>query len=253
MPEKKHGLIVGHRHSIKMGRAEPLGVRPLLTPHLQPGSRARGLFQLIRHSPIFPIQAGAPVIQSSHSHPEWAPCPHVSISANTPTDMPGDAHARSLQVQTGWQWRMTIRVLVLMAESDSWWMLMTGSFTDRLLVCLWNTRCHNLDLKCSPGTCVLKVGSSAWWHEKVSLEEVRSRGGCYLRGGYPQKRLCITLVFLPFPATVKWRFFHPRFPARTCCLTEAMANQSWTGISETGRLKKHFLFLSLWSFFFFLQ
>lgn len=66
-------------------------------------------------------------------------------------------------------------------------MLMTGSFTDWLLVCLWNTRCRNLDLKCSPGICVLKVGSSAWWHEKVSLEEVRSHGKLLFTGWVPSK------------------------------------------------------------------
>lgn len=130
-------------------------------------------------------------------------------------------------------------------------MLMTGSLTDWLLVCLWNTQCHNSVLKCPPGTCVLKVGSSAWWHEKESLGEVRSGGRLLFMGWVPSKETLHHLAFLPFPATVRWRFFHPRFLARTCCLTEAMANQSWTGISETGRLKKLSLFKSLFKVLFY--
>lgn len=62
-------------HSIKVGRAEPLGMRPLLTLWLQPGSRGRGLLEFVHHLLFFlsrlalqaygvptHIQSGPPVL-----------------------------------------------------------------------------------------------------------------------------------------------------------------------------------------------
>lgn len=101
MPEKKHRLIVW-AHAFHQGGEGRTARREAAAQTVAAARKQReGLARAHLPPPYFPIQAGAPVIQSSHSHPEWAPCPHVSLSANTPTDRPGDVCARSLQIQTG--------------------------------------------------------------------------------------------------------------------------------------------------------